>query len=242
MPQKEGKCIYCSSDGPLTREHVFSDWIKRKFGNMESEIATLPGKRLQSLLKQKDVCAACNNGSLSTLDDYAKNLGLHDPSASGEPLNVERDVLARYVLKCGYNNARINLRLADSPTLETTKTANEFSRFAPFILGASDPPYPIDLLAAEFKFTKTVAAGAIDMLDELRCVVFNSMLFLGWGCFLILGWVDGIQEVYRRDSIRVVCDKLNMIWVRDEYMRLPLKPLAPPPARLPDGTVLPLRA
>ena len=239
MERPEVKCAYCGSDGPLTQEHVFSDWIKGEFGRMESQVASLPGKPLQSILKEKDVCAACNNGPLSVLDNYAKSLNLHDPDACRQPFTIQRDRLARYVLKCAYNNARNVRRLADAPTPDMVSTAEAISRFATFIRRGTEQPFPIDLLAAEFTFTKTVAAGSIDIQDSWGCVVFNAILFLGWGCVLIVGWRDGTQEIYRRDIRRGLCEQLNALWVRDENMRLNLKQLTPSAARLPDGTVLP---
>ncbi len=111
-------CAYCGSEGSLTREHLWpaslhhrlvaanqhtgsSFWLRRINREVEGE-PTL-----------RDVCQACNNGVLSTLDAYA--CSLFDQYCARimqryEKVSFEYDyhLLKRWLLKMSYNSARIH--------------------------------------------------------------------------------------------------------------------------------------
>ena len=71
----------------------YSDWIGREFGDvgpMQSTMQGAPTSRFQGLVKTKDVCRTCNNEKLSQLDNYAKNLRMHEDRSPPDP-NVPPD-------------------------------------------------------------------------------------------------------------------------------------------------------
>src|SRR5437016_2659771 len=73
-------CAYCGAVGDLTREHVIPGFIQDR----ERELSSWPQntnisdrgsvKIVGTELTIADVCAACNNGWLSELDDYGSKL------------------------------------------------------------------------------------------------------------------------------------------------------------------------
>ena len=110
------KCAYCLNNNKLTREHIVPDWYiqitqnSRKFYSEK-----VPGKYIQSNtgLVVKDVCCECNNNILGLLDNNAKKLYevyFIKPVLDKSPilLNVDYDMLVRWLLKISYNSARVN--------------------------------------------------------------------------------------------------------------------------------------
>ena len=115
-----------------------------------------PERHFQSLIKTKDVCATCNNERLSALDTFAKNLGMHDDRSPADPkvFRGHREPLTRYLLKCGYNDARANLEKAKNaklPTRESHALVREHRQFAAYILGTGPAPMPLDVIAGLLK-------------------------------------------------------------------------------------------
>ena len=107
-------CQYCGSQGKLTREHVIPSWyydgLKPKSGIGFSERSI--GNLLESEIKIKDVCGKCNNGALSKLDSYGKDLyerymiqPISDRSSSD--FTFDYNLLVRWLLKLSYNSARM---------------------------------------------------------------------------------------------------------------------------------------
>lgn len=76
-------CAFCGASGPLTREHVFGKWVS-KIGLDLSPVQHragpnngLPrdmGKQPPYRLQVKNVCATCNNGWMSKLEDAAQRV------------------------------------------------------------------------------------------------------------------------------------------------------------------------
>lgn len=76
-------CAFCGSTAPLTREHVFGDWLSKiGLGDEPSEMVTGPlnqvGKKLAPTrpfqTTVKNVCAECNNGWMGRLEEVAKRV------------------------------------------------------------------------------------------------------------------------------------------------------------------------
>jgi hypothetical protein len=75
-------CAFCDRDVPrLTKEHLWPAALHNRAG----KVNPIPGDRYQFYLKKidktvvgepqiRDVCAECNNGPLSMLDEYACRL------------------------------------------------------------------------------------------------------------------------------------------------------------------------
>lgn len=65
-------CAYCAREAPLTREHLIPAFMydyQKQFTPF-IEWSELAEKTVGGELQIKDVCAPCNNGPLSALDDY----------------------------------------------------------------------------------------------------------------------------------------------------------------------------
>ena len=231
------RCAYCLTKKALTKEHVFSDWIASQFGLMESTVASAPERRYQSLIKLKDVCADCNSGPLSVLDSYAKSLQMHDP-ASGPAISADPEKLARYLLKCGYNDARANVKKAQNAGKRTKrfrKRVKEYACFAPFILGSTGEPMDLDVLGGMLAFSRTVGVGQMDVSDSGRRIAFNAFFLLGGHCFLVLGWRAGTGVAYREAILEELCR--NHGWTQiDQAGTVTLAPILLAGAILPSGT------
>ena len=83
----------------------------------------------------KDVCAACNSGPLSALDDYARSLyfrffAKRYQSIKRATFEYDFDKLSKWLLKIGYNSARA----------AGASDANVFSQYASGIIGSSRLP------------------------------------------------------------------------------------------------------
>jgi hypothetical protein len=98
----------------LTNEHIFPNFLYEK--NRETQfinIANTPtgDKAVGSELQIGDVCAKCNSGVLSQLDQYAAKLydkyfGILIRPGDRVRFLFDYDLLARWLLKVGYNLAR----------------------------------------------------------------------------------------------------------------------------------------
>jgi hypothetical protein len=94
-----------------TREHVIPDWYNDTPGEAETFSARAPLTHLKGDLIVRDVCGRCNNGVLSGLDGYGKELYERYFAASvyaGETVtfDYDGDRLLRWLLKLSYNSAR----------------------------------------------------------------------------------------------------------------------------------------
>lgn len=104
-------CAYCDKMCKPTREHVIPDWYNDTPGEAETFSSRAPLTHLKGDLLVKDVCSRCNNGVLSGLDGYGKELYERyfaapvywDESVAFE---YDGDRLIRWLLKLSYNSAR----------------------------------------------------------------------------------------------------------------------------------------
>jgi hypothetical protein len=241
-------CAYCGASGEMTREHAFSDWIGREFadvGRMESTVQGAPARRFQGLIKTKDVCPACNNGRLSELGNFAKALGMHDDRAPSElkAFRGDREKLTRYLLKCGYNDARANLEKAQNAREPTSKSAarvRECKHFAPCILGTAEAPIKLDVLAGLLDFSASVAVGRMELEDSENRIQFNQWMHLGAHCFLVLGWRDETTPAYKEAILDQLCaSPWNWTWLDQDPFDVRLHRVAVAGAILPSGETLP---
>src|SRR2546427_528905 len=79
---KSGTCIFCGSVGPLEREHVFPDWIRRalpvpglrKHRYMVGPPLTVTAswQKPVATRRARCVCRACNRGWMKDLEDEVK--------------------------------------------------------------------------------------------------------------------------------------------------------------------------
>ena len=88
-------CVFCGAAGPLTKEHVFGDWLSRI--GLSPEPVTHRSGPLNRVGKNlgtgpmfartvRNVCSSCNNGWMSTLEQIAQQA--LTPLILGEPGKV----------------------------------------------------------------------------------------------------------------------------------------------------------
>lgn len=104
-------CAYCDKPCQQTREHVVPNWYNNTPGEAETFSARAPLTHLKGDLIVRDVCSTCNNGVLSSLDGYGKELYeryFAKPVYAGETVtfDYDGDRLLRWLLKLSYNSAR----------------------------------------------------------------------------------------------------------------------------------------
>jgi hypothetical protein len=102
--QEPTKCVFCGSTGPLTKEHVYSDWtrrfVPRTMKNFKSLRATAHLDRTDFVLVKrpgdvrnwqvKCVCGSiCNNGWMRCLDERARPIMI--PIITGKSTRINQD-------------------------------------------------------------------------------------------------------------------------------------------------------
>lgn len=65
-------CAYCGSRGPFSREHVIPAFLYRQYPDQKFGLHPKASRYIEWEAVVGDVCSACNSGSLSSLDAYAK--------------------------------------------------------------------------------------------------------------------------------------------------------------------------
>lgn len=131
-------CAYCGQDRKATREHVipsflyaFQEEIKQSTIGWNEVV----GKMIKAESKVRDVCAECNNGPLSQLDDYGKKIlvesGILVKNYEKTTLSFryEYSLLLRWLLKISFNSSRTDG--AHAPL---------FEEYVDFIIGSVPPP------------------------------------------------------------------------------------------------------
>jgi hypothetical protein len=75
------KCIFCSEEGDLSREHIFPQWLLREFNISKSKLLMVHNNFGVNVSERKLtfnnfvnglVCKTCNNGWMSQLEDKVK--------------------------------------------------------------------------------------------------------------------------------------------------------------------------
>ncbi|WP_269533510.1 hypothetical protein [Chitinimonas sp. BJYL2] len=106
-------CSYCDQDKAATREHIIPSWYYQHDPSPDDVgfMERAKGKIVKTELVIRDVCGDCNNGSLSELDAYGKELFLSHLARyvfkdSSESLCYDYERLVRWLLKISYNSAR----------------------------------------------------------------------------------------------------------------------------------------
>lgn len=133
------ECAFCNQSAALTREHVWPRCIIERTPSYNARYLGKNEKFFEGDLTVRDVCASCNNGVLSALDDYICQL--FDAQFSRIALARQSrtfifnfSLLLRWLLKASYNSARANQ--SDVALL---------ARFAPFVLGGDLPPDAVEV-------------------------------------------------------------------------------------------------
>jgi hypothetical protein len=204
-------CAYCGATSKLTREEVFPDFLRRSNPSYSKVLSAIRRDLVTPKSPSiKDVCAKCNNESLSRLDEYAATFcktQLRRFVKSGDTGQVSYDyhLFTRWLWKVSYNGAR-NGDADPTP----------FHALCPYILGeTARPPTPQMLLAgiiaadhttpaekerlrSPFLFPKCVRMGTHhldqheDLFRVMRFISINSFIFA------LFSWVAGVSRRRRR--------------------------------------------
>ncbi|MCD6076076.1 MAG: hypothetical protein K0R89_14 [Ramlibacter sp.] len=161
-------CSYCGEAGRATREHVVPAFLlahQKSIGARPEGWNDAARKVVQGDAVIRDVCAECNNGTLSRLDEYGKTLLTSAGVLTSNfvrrrvEFSYDYDLLLRWVLKIVYNSAR------------ASHSADDLYRaYLPYILESDSRPASVALgvyLAAPV--TRTEASQIPDFdLESLR--------------------------------------------------------------------------
>ncbi|MCP1426264.1 hypothetical protein J3D43_004780 [Paenibacillus xylanexedens] len=189
-------------DKPLTKEHVFPDFLFKKDPDYGFGYNGGAGKYTLSADQIKDVCQDCNNVILSKLDSYGKDLcdKYFDSFIHTQPITFEYDynLLLRWILKISYNAAR------------AYKTSTvEFESYIPYILGEENNPKLYTLLLGNVMKVSTYngeefppnifAATYLFPLDGARSPELFRMVYIRSYMFIIIGW-EKSKNVFERQK------------------------------------------
>lgn len=158
------RCAYCGSGGPFTNEHVFPNFLYKKYPQHNEGFNRKAGKYLESIPMVKDVCKECNNRSLSKLDAYAKIFYETNKCdggfTTGSQIHVQYDpdMLFRFILKVTYNG----LRGSPYPVQSVLKDA------VPYILNGSDRPKRLYIFLEILTDYKIQETDRKHLLDEVK--------------------------------------------------------------------------
>lgn len=199
-------CSYCKSHKhePLTKEHVFPDFLFKKNPDYKFGYNGGIGKYTLSADQIKDVCQYCNNVILSGLDTYAKDLcdKYFDSFIRAQPIEFEYDydLLLRWILKISYNAARAY----------KTSTA-EFESYIPYILGEGNNPKLYTLLLGNVmkvsvhkgeQFPPNIfAATYLFPLYGARSPELFRMVYIRSYMFIIMGWGENTNIFERQKQL-----------------------------------------
>lgn len=195
-------CQYCGLMGELTKEHVIPNWyykgVQSKPGVGFSEKAK--GRLFSGEIKINDVCKKCNNGPLSELDSYGRDLYaryMTQPATtrSSAEFIFDYNLLVRWLLKLSYNSSRM-----------TGNDVDILSEYKEVILGTA--PIPQNLLVTLKRVSPTIPGDAALPSDDNATM--DAALEPRWfriGTFRISGF-DTAHWALRHVSINSYCFQL----------------------------------
>lgn len=174
-------CAFCGpTDRKRTKEHLWPASLHRRVvalldgGEQKFWVARLD-KALSNEPTIRDVCAVCNNGELSKLDNYICEAFDRDFCAireRGEKVSLDYDYhrLKRWLLKMSYNSARMSG--TDVPL---------FQPLLPYIMGQSLPAGRNVKLFLEMTYPSEIPAD--ELQDGMPAAVRPAVNRVGFfGC------------------------------------------------------------
>ncbi len=223
----------------MTREHVFSDWLQREIGAMESQTEGTPGDVTRGLFKVRDVCGRCNNGPLSVLDAYAKKLwdayfsDLDPPALT--PFRADFHKLTRYLMKTAYNDARkaayASEQAGGGKSREHSEQVNRHKLFADYIRGAAnDPPLALDVLGGTRPgpVHPSVGVGDVSLVGDEHETYLIRWVHVGSFSFIVNVWNTGVSQTQRRETIDSVCQGQDWVILEGPDVDVELEQIAAP--------------
>jgi hypothetical protein len=131
MVNRKKCCAYCGRSGPLTKEHILSAFLFRRYPDQKAGIPPKSRRVVKFEGTVRDVCGTCNSGPLSELDAYAQYFT--EQNRCDRTFELKRptllilydyEMLLRWLLKVSYN------------VMRAVDRTNEISKCAGFILGS----------------------------------------------------------------------------------------------------------
>ncbi|MCQ2005695.1 hypothetical protein [Rhizobium sp. NRK18] len=189
-------CAFCgSTDLKRTKEHLWPASLHRRTVALQDGIeqkfwlASLD-KALSNEPIIRDVCAVCNNGELSKLDNYICTAFDHHFSIireRGEEVILEYDyhLLKRWLLKISYNSARINK--SDVPVFEP---------LIPYIMGQNMTAGRTVKLFLEMTYPSKVPPA--EMQDGMPSIVRPAINRVGFFGYDASNGVNMLRAVHLR--------------------------------------------
>lgn len=121
-------CAYCGIRRALTKEHIWPRWL-HDIEDHQLKYNFAANKVMPDEQVIRDVCAACNNGPLSRLDEYGRQLyekyfGRTYHEARKLRFRYNFESLSKWLIKIAYNTSRV----ASANDVEILKT------YAPYII------------------------------------------------------------------------------------------------------------
>jgi hypothetical protein len=220
------KCVYCGENNKLSREHIFPRWVLKRQPNSEARFARHENRVSERVPTIRDVCASCNNGALSELDNYV--LKLYNtyferivPTNGQVLFEYDYDLLARWLLKVMYNSARKNNTRPD-----------ELEPFTDYILGKSDRLanfrvfslliIPHKLSSAELKNLAKEHEGITEItprnisvtqfggqIAEDNMLVLGRAVLINSYCFVVTILPFGMPRISRRRVMQDITDNFK---------------------------------
>ncbi|MCK3828252.1 hypothetical protein [Pseudomonas sp. W2Aug9] len=160
-------CSYCASAEKLTKEHIWpKSLIERNSDFLTYNKATNSFYKGEAVIK--DVCARCNNGALSKLDEYLAKL--YDsqleniiPAGSGAGLAYDFNMLLRVLLKISFNSAR------SSGSDKVVKTHQKFINYILKGTHRGDIMLRLQIVTDSTEYSLDVESRRIVKPEVLRC-------------------------------------------------------------------------
>ena len=175
-------CVYCGGNGDSTREHVFPAWVRGLISGYSPSVPSRVKHPWGGESVVTDVCASCNNGPLSRLDEGAR--GWWEGTLAGSrSLNARAaEALAKWAVKVAYNSqraARVGGGLGSEPPFPTAA--------GPWVVGQTDSCASVAVCAAFIPAagrSADVPAGIYSFGEAgwaCRYIVFPAaVLFVAW--------------------------------------------------------------
>lgn len=189
------KCAYCDkTNNRITSEHVVNKAFLNKFYRSVIGYAKAYDKYTSNYLTSHDVCDVCNNGILSTLDNYflefySKNIPtIQIVKDSSIKIEYDFDKLSKWLLKTLYNSERKHT-YGNIP--------KKLHRFKQYILGADKRT---KLFKIYLELILDVPPLQIEKFvdEETRSQLPNKLSFLRIGTAVLSDQLrNGITEVVR---------------------------------------------
>jgi len=208
------RCAYCGSAGPLTKEHIFPDFLIRESPGYRTFVDRARDERVhKSPPTIRDVCGRCNNGALSALDSYGRKLTRAHFARSNAPtfpvaMTLDYHPLSRWLLKLSYNASR------SQSTLGT-----EYEALIPYILGDQGTPEVattvlLGVLAPVPATPQEIARGldaqwhpSVHTMGKLNVramadrVRLTTLATFNWYVFGVIVWKQGTARPARRRAV-----------------------------------------